>query len=153
MSQFEKFPNPAFHFAVFIGGDEFSCQEVSGLEAEIQYEKVSIGGGGYRFTPKGIEYSNVVFKRGFIGNDYGGGFGEIMKIFTDAEFVDTSGYTKKFAPKTVRIELLNAYSAIVCTWILHGAIPVKWKMSGFNSMQNEMAYESLELSYHYFTMV
>ena len=148
-----QFPLPAFKFSVEIDGKAFSFQEVSGLEAEIEYEKISMAGGGYRYTPKGISYQNIVLKRGFLGGSKGR-INKVIEVFMRKDFVDESTYTRplSFRPFNIIINLMSEKGSIEATWVLYNAIPVKWNISGFNSTENAIAVEQIEFSYHYFTM-
>jgi phage tail-like protein len=51
------------------------------------------------------------------------------------------------------IKLLNENHEPLITWHLINVYPTKWSVSDFNSSNNAVVVESLQLYYQYFTIV
>lgn len=121
---------------------EFSFQEVSGLSVSIGTQEVSEGGEN-RFKlqfPQKPKYSNLVLKRG---------------LFAGSKIVDWCKAAIEdfdFTRANVSIKLLNDRLDPLITWQVIDAYPVKWEVSSFSAEKNELAIESIELSYKYFSI-
>jgi len=48
----------------------------------------------------------------------------------------------------IMINLCNAKGLPCASWVCDRAYPVKWQVSGFDAMKNEMAIETIEFAYH-----
>jgi phage tail-like protein len=139
------YPPAGFHFKVEFpgigkGDNDIRFQEVTGLTAGMEPEKLEAGGENrfaYRL-PARATYSNLVLKRGML-NDSG-----LVNWFKDA--IENF----EFKPVDVNVYLLNEKHEILTTWIFMQAYPVKWAISNFNSRGNELVIETIELAYQYF---
>ncbi|MDX1671723.1 MAG: phage tail protein [Balneolaceae bacterium] len=148
------YPAVGFFFLVeFIGLDDITdsdirFQEVSGLSSEIGVEELKEGGEN-RFAhrlPQPAKYPNLVLKRGVLTDT------ALLKWFRDAieNFV--------FDPVTVKVTLLqlpgasqNQPGGPLINWNFVGAYPVKWSVSNLSATKNEVAVDTMELAYKYFT--
>lgn len=138
-------PPVGFYFHVaFIGGNmkaESSFKEVSGLSMELSTEEIKEGG-ELRFQHKlpGVaKFPNLVLKRG---------------LFVDSkirEWVEKAIFEFEFTPITIMISLLNDRGRAAMSWKLFNAWPVKWEVSNFDSENNSIAVETMEIAYNYFT--
>ena len=141
------YPPAGFHFVVKFDFTwdvlDVSFQSVSGLTVEYDYESYKEGGEN-RFEhklPVRTKYSDLVLKRGFviIGSKV---YDWCMKAFRDRDF----------SPANVTIILLNDIHLPLKTWNVVHAIPKKWSISDFNSSENGVVVETLELTYRYFSV-
>jgi phage tail-like protein len=135
--EFQGLPNST-------GNLDASFQEVSGLSATVETTPIAEGGEN-RFThkvPVRVSYEKLVLKRG------------LSKDSALLKWVSDSISQFQFSPITLYIHLLNEAgpSAPLLTWEVVNAYPIKWSISNFNSEQNAIAIESLELNYEYFNI-
>ncbi|MEM0995874.1 MAG: phage tail protein [Bacteroidota bacterium] len=140
------YPLPGFMFNVeFTGGNlsgESAFQEVSGLKVSFETEDISVGGvltNKFKL-PKMPSYENLVLKRGMLGSSSVRDW--ILKAVNEYQF----------EPVTVQITLINEKGKPTMTWSVSGAWPVRWEADPFNSMDNKVAVEILELAYTSFTV-
>jgi phage tail-like protein len=82
----------------------------------------------------------MVLKRGMLTDS------EVIQWFFNA-FRD-----REFVPTDVNVILMNEQSEPLRTWKVAHAIPKKWLMSDLNANDNAIVFETLELSYRYFTI-
>lgn len=147
----EAYPFVGFHFMVEFhdvdSGDQLtihkaSFQEASGLSAQIGSEEVKEGGENTfaHRLPQPTKYGNLVLKRGLFEDD------DLVEWVKDA--IENFTFTRK----NVFVKLLNSDHQPLQTWNFTHAYPVKWSMSGFNSTQNAVVVESIELAYQKFTV-
>lgn len=143
-----KYSPVAFHFKVEFtditdSDKEISFQSVSGLTVELDTEELAEGGENrFKHTlPLRSKYPNLVLKRGLLPNS------EIINWCRNAleNFV--------FEPKDLVVSLLNENHEPLMTWNVAHAIPVKWSVADFNAEENNIAIETLELKYNYFTSI
>jgi phage tail-like protein len=149
-------PPVGFHFVVSVGdllggpplkavAFDSSFQEVSGLSATIQMETIQSGGTNdvvYK-VPKGVEYSNLVLKRGLVTLS-----SDLQKWCLDSAVKNDF----QLEQKNIVIRLLNNYHVPLMTWTVKKAIPVKYEASGFDAMTGKIMVESLEFCYQSFEM-
>jgi phage tail-like protein len=122
--------------------DDGRFQTVSGLSVEYDAESFKEGGEN-RFEhklPVRTKYSDLVLKRGMLTNS------EVIKWFF-AAFRD-----REFKPADVSVILMNEKGDPLRTWNIAHAIPKKWSASDFNSSENSIVIETMELTYRYFTL-
>jgi len=141
----ENYPPLGFHFKVEFSDfpGEYQFQSVSGLSVDVDTEDIAEGGEN-RFkhkVPVRTRYPNLVLKRGLMVDS------KIIKWCRDAveDF--------QFKPTNLIVKLLNEKHEPLLSWNVVHAYPVKWSMSDFNAEENELAIETLELSYNYFNMM
>lgn len=141
------YPPVGFHFKVEVpdlssNGDDVRFTEVSGLSVEMKTEEVPEGGEN-RFAqkyPGGVRYTEVTLKRGLL----------IRSDLTD--WIEQCINNFDIQPKEMFIKLLNENHEPLITWHLINAYPTKWSVSDFNSSNNAVVVESLQLYYQYFTV-
>ncbi len=141
----EYYPPLGFHFKVEFSDfpGEYQFQSVSGLTVDVDTEDIAEGGEN-RFkhkVPVRTRYPNLVLKRGLLVDS------KVIKWCRDAveDF--------QFKPTNLIVKLLNEKHEPLLSWNVVHAYPVKWSMSDFNAEENQLAIETLELSYNYFNMM
>ncbi len=139
------YPPPAFHFRVVFAGSQqdTSFQEVSGIGARMEMEPYQEGGEN-RFThqlPKGAVHDNLVLKRGIADAD--------SPLVSWCKEVLEGGLAAPITTRTVVVNLLNESHEPLRSWSVERAYPVKWEVQPFHSTKNEVAIETIELSYAY----
>ncbi|MDH5382963.1 MAG: phage tail protein [Cyclobacteriaceae bacterium] len=139
------YPPVAFHFRVdFLGlstGDlDASFQKVSGINSQLgSFEHQE--GGENRFKhrlPDVPSFGNLVMERG---------------VFKDSELISwfrDSLETFLFNPLDIIVSLLDEEHNPLESWQFYQAYPVKWEIGSFDAKANEIAIETIELSYQYF---
>jgi phage tail-like protein len=147
------YPPTGFHFKVEFQGvsgmdndTEQRFQDVSGLSFEMETEHFTEGGEN-RFEyklPKRIKYPNLVLKRGLLTNS------ALIKWINAAMNTFFTVPVYDFKPADILISLLNESGDPVAVWNIIQAYPVKWNVSDFNSSENAVAIETIELAYQYF---
>jgi phage tail-like protein len=142
-----NYPPPSFCFSLSFTGDneqtEASFQEVSGISNEMQIEEIKEGGvNSFKHrVPSTIKHSNLVLRRGLISND------SLLAKWCKATL--DGGLDKPIETKTILVSLLDENSQPLKTWSFADAWPVKWSISDFNSVNDELAVETFEFSYRY----
>lgn len=146
MSQY--YPPPAFYFTVTIPGDiaaaDARFMEVSGISMNFNTEEISMGGEN-RFkykAPTHPSYENLVLKRGLVTSP--------SPLLLWVSGMAASGLITPILTMDILVSLLGPDGIPVMSWTFIGAWPVKWNVSGFDSTENKLAIETLELSYNYF---
>jgi phage tail-like protein len=142
------YPPRSFHFLVsFLDvGDsakDIGFQSVSGLNVSMDTESYREGGEN-RFVhqlPVKANYSDLTLKRGIVLDS------ELIKWCTD---VFESMIIK---PTDMVISLLNEEHEPLLSWNVKHAWPKKWTVSDLNAESSELVIESMELTYHYFTLI
>lgn len=137
-----EWPYAGSCFRVTIDGSTCRFQEVSGLEVSTDVEEIKEGGLWYvHRVPGRAKYPPLVLKRGVFDatSDTLGWVIESLQMgMMSQQGVKT---------KDVLIELIDENGSTVLSWAFAGAYPIKWSMGGFNSMENAIAVENLELAY------
>lgn len=140
------YPPWGFYYKVEFGisqdTNDARFQTVSGLSVEYDYETFKEGGEN-RFEhklPVRTKYGDLVLKRGMLTGS------AVVQWFVDA-FRD-----RAFNPTNVNVILMSEKGEPLRTWKIAHAIPKKWLVSDFNSMENSLVIETLELTYRYFTV-
>jgi phage tail-like protein len=151
------YPPPGFHFRVTVlgvgavaaelTGVDASFQEVSGIESRWEVEEVAEGGEN-RFVhrlPRPARYSDLVLKRGL--------------VYRDSFFAEWVGQTIGSAlsipiiTQNLLVTLLNADGLPLVAWVFVNAWPLRWEVTGLDSLRNDVAVESMEFSYNYFERI
>lgn len=143
------YPATGFYFSVsFIGGvatvasaTDSSFKEVSGIEMKVNTDEIQEGGvNNYVWkVPKSVSYSNLVLKRGVMP--------KVSILGTWVKESIDSVYSSAMKPITVLVLLMDQDGIPLSGWAFFNAFPVKWDLSGFDSMKNEYVVESIEFSY------
>jgi phage tail-like protein len=141
----ELYPPSAFHFElVFAGtsGEDASFQEVSGIGSEIDVQEV-VEGGENRFVhrlPKGVKHPLLSLKRGIA--DIKSPLVKWCKTILEGDFAEP------IETREVKVYLLDENQDPLRGWSFTNAYPVKWEIDSFNSTKNEVAIETIDLSYN-----
>ena len=142
------YPPVSFYFKLSFSGIsgqvEASFKEVSGITMEMGVEEIAEGGvNGYKHrVPTTAKFSNLVLKRGLIPKD-----SELAKWCTSTI---NGGLEEAIQTKMITVHLLDASRKPLQSWSFANAWPVKWAVSDFNSMNNDIAIETLEFAYNNF---
>ena len=150
-SEKNYYPPVGFYFTIKIEGQNeeqvASFQEVSGLQTELSTEQVTEGGENrfkYRL-PTAAKYNNLVMKRGLVTQ--GGA------LFSWVNSIINGSLTNPIETKTIMVSLLDSDEKTLMGWRFNNAYPVKWEVANLNSMDNNIAVESMELAYSYFEAI
>ena len=134
----------AFHFSISFAdetGIAFTCQEVSGLDSDLDVDQI-VEGGENRFVyrlPKGGKHSNLKLKRGLAGQN--------SRLIAWCKAAIESGFDTPIQPQNITVSLSNERGIPLTTWKLSNTYPVKWSVGGFDAMKNEVAVEEIELAF------
>lgn len=144
------YPLPAFYFKVEFSGlgsdSDTSFQDVSGLKANVEVENYTeLGENGcvYRL-PTGLKYTDVTLKRGIAPS--------ASPLVTWCSKIFDGNFMALIEPKKVDISLMNEEGNKTRSWSLINAYPLSWDIGNFNSQKNEVAIETIVLTYDYFTI-
>jgi phage tail-like protein len=139
------YPPVGFHFKVEFSGmgndNDSRFQSVSGLTVEYEVEVIKEGGEN-RFEhklPVRTKYPDLVLKRGLLVDS-----GVVAWLLDGLQ-------NRQFSPAQVTISLLNEDHEPLMSWKVYDAWPKKWTVSDFNSQENGIVVETLELCYTYFS--
>ena len=143
-----SYPPRSFHFLVsFLDvGDsvkDVGFQSVSGLNVSMDLETYREGGEN-RFVhqlPVKSNYSDLTLKRGIV-LDSG-----LIKWCTD------TFESMIIRPTDMVVSVLNDDHEPLLSWNIKHAWPKKWTVSDLNAESSELVIESMELTYHYFTLI
>jgi phage tail-like protein len=144
-----SYPMVGFHFIVAFElfpqlPHDFRFQEVSGLTVNVEMEPFKEGGQN-RFEhqlPVRTRYTDITLKRGMFEIPSG-----IMAWCING--VQNAIYQ----PTNVLISLLDDAHLPVQNWYVVNAIPKQVQFTTLNAEQNQLAIETLVLSYNYFNIL
>jgi len=142
------YPPVSFYFKLSFSGIsgqvEASFKEVSGITMEMGIEEIAEGGvNGFKHrVPTTAKFSNLVLKRGLVPKD-----SELAQWCMDTL---TGNLENTLETKMITVHLLEASRKPLKSWSFNNAWPVKWSVSDLNSMNNEIAIETLEFAYSNF---
>jgi phage tail-like protein len=137
-------PYAQFNFQVDLGTGETEgpragfqeCSEIGMAVEVIEYRNGNERTSDVRKLAGLTRVNDVTLRRGIIGS---------LDLFN---WLDQIRNGDQAAVRTVRIELLNEdHTAVVQTWILHRARPVKHVSGPFNAQCSDVAIEELTLAY------
>ena len=141
------YPPVSFYFKLSFSGvsgqAEASFKEVSGLTMEIGTTEIEEGGTLFKHrVPTTSKTNNLVLKRGLMPKN--------SAVFTWCQ--DTIGGELQdfIETKTIMVHLLDPSRKPLKSWSFKNAWPVKWSLSDLNSMNNDIAIESLEFAFSTF---
>jgi phage tail-like protein len=150
MSRFE-YPPVGFRFSVNLHGNtndvDASFSEVSGISAQLTTEEITEGGEN-RFKhrlPLQMSYTPLVLKRGVVTakSDL---FDWIKKSFANG----LNAEKRAIELQNLDLNLLDDSNNKLITWTFIGAYPIKFDISGLKADSNQLAIETIELSYQRF---
>lgn len=143
-------PPTAFYFNVHFIGPlpilDMSFLEVSGMTMELETQEIEVGGGNKRMIPVRQKHGNLVCKRPLKPVVL-----SALSVWTAATLM--GGVDQQIVTSDVMVTLLGSLGEPTCGWYISGAYPVKWDIAGFDSKKNDIALESIELSYNTVTRV
>lgn len=102
-------------------------------------------GGELRFEhvlPVRAKFGPLILKRGLVVSN-----SALLKTWCTEAFNSFS-----IVPKDLTIHLLNEAHEPLITWNVVRAWPKKWSLSELNAEQNNLAIETFELNYQFFTI-
>lgn len=110
-----------------------SFSEISGLEANVEFDEFREGGINYfvHKLPKKTNYNNLILKRGMTHSDtlYKWHQNVILGIIE---------------PQTISIILLDSERTEVKRWTFECAFPIKWTGPDLKAESNTLAVETIE---------
>ena len=131
-------PYTTHHFVVELDSINVAgFAEVSGLNLETQVEEVKEGGTN-NFTyklPKNTVSGNITLKKG---------------IATSTELYDwyVEVVNGRITTKNLSILLLDYQQSEVRRWLIKDTFPIKWTGPDLNATSNNVAFETIELANH-----
>ena len=144
-----NYPLVGFHFLVAFElfpqlPHDFRFQEVTGLSVDVEMESIREGGQN-RFEhqlPVKTKYGDITLKRG-------------MNVLPSGIMAWTINAVQNFIfqPTNLLISLLNDSHIPVQNWYVVNAIPKRVEFTNLNAEQNQVAIETLVLSYNYFNIL
>ncbi len=139
----------AFYFMVKFndasGSWEVPFKAVSGIKSGMDPEEVKEGGEN-RFIhklPTRIKFDNLVLKSAVEKLD--------SPLIKWCKETLESDFRMPFSTKNISVMLLNEEGNALMQWYFENAYPIRWEIDGFDSAKNEVAIETIELCYSYFT--
>jgi len=145
-----NYPPAGFYFKVVIDDmpdSDSEFQELSGLSMSMETQSVKEAGEN-RFThqlPLPARAEPLVLKRG-------------LKISSPlVEWCRKAIEDFSFSPKNLHIFLLDVEGGAqgsprpLMAWHLVNAFPTKWEISGLNAQNSDIAIETIQINYNYFT--
>lgn len=144
MAEMEYYPPVGFYFSVEFSGvsnkNDSKFQEVSGISVSVETEPFKQGGSDNTYDlPKKMKYTNLVLKRGMLMGS------QLTTWFRKAT------ENLEFSLMDIQVSLMNREGQPLAVWSFVNCYPIKWSVDAFNSTKNEVALETMEISYEYFT--
>lgn len=140
----ENYPVPGFHFQVEWQGSRIGFTEVSGLSMEVQPIEYREGNNPNYFPGKMSGMwkfgGTLSLKRGMFRGD-----NEFAQWLTNVSL-------NKPERRTIQVKLLDETHNPIFTWTVFNAFPSKIDQPGLKSTGNEVAIESLDVTYESFTL-
>ncbi len=143
------YPATGFYFRIEVAGitgtADNNFKEVSGLSIDLGSEKITEGGVNNHtwVLPTQVSPSNLVLKRGVCPKK-----SNLIKWIEKSINTD---YSKPLELKNIIVKLFNQNGKPMITWTFKDARPVKYQVSDFDSMKNEVAIETMEFAYTFYT--
>ena len=117
--------------------------ELSGLSVNVETESVKEGGQNayIQKLPAQPQYANLVLKKAM----------EVDMALI--RWITKAITTFDFIPVDMTISMLNEIREPLVSWMVAGAYPVKWEVSGLQADQSSLAIETLEMVYQEFHII
>lgn len=151
------YPPVSFHFRVTFENiktvaEDFRFQSISGLTSEVVTENYKEGGQNQydHVLPVKTQYPDLVLKRGLLVPKTAGPAIEMNDV---QQWCQRTIKTLLVRPTDMMITLLNTAGKPLMTWNVQHAWPKKWMVSDFNAEENQIVIETMEFTYHYFTLI
>jgi len=143
-------PYRAFRFRLEIGYIQVAgFSECTGLQAEVQVEKVEEGGRNTHALkfPKVASLSDITLKRGLIqSEDLWEWFQSVLKGQFDHANRRPENVDRDIG-KNMTIVLLNEEGKDVKRWKIKRPLPIKWQGPDLKATDNGVAFESLVIAH------
>jgi len=145
------YPPVSFYFQLVFSGpfgtSDTSFKEVSGITMEMGIEEIAEGGvNAYKHrVPTAVKFPNLVLKRGLVPRT------SLIALWCTQTL--QGGLEETIETRNIIVNLLNENGLPLKSWNFVNAWPVKWAISDFNSMNNEIAIETLEFAYSHFQII
>ena len=133
-----------FYFQLTFKGEDTAFQEVSGISKEFNLEEIINGEENlfkYRL-PTIASSQNLILKRALISKE-----SELLKWLANTFSQD---FAKPIETNDLSLSLVDSSGTVSIMWTFYNAYPIKYAISDFNSQENEIVMESIELAYTYF---
>ncbi|HEY1255735.1 MAG TPA: phage tail protein [Terracidiphilus sp.] len=135
----------SFYFEVKFAGikaaDDSRFAEADGLEMELGVFEIKEGGENHfthRLPDRGIQ-KNLTLKRGVLAA--GSDLADWCKSTLESDF------GTRMKTKNIDVALLDPDGNPLLVWTFTAAWPVRWSVSGFDAMKNDLAIETIEFAY------
>lgn len=138
----------SFCFGVKFGDTQVSFSEVKGIDVSMKVDPIRSGGDSFNcyYLPKSREYSDLVLSRGILRKD--------DAFFTWCHETLVGGAQKDCIKlKDLIVFLMDEDHDPIKSWNFFDAYPVKWSLSDFNAMKNEIVVESVSIKYSSFVVL
>ncbi|HDS9725596.1 TPA: phage tail protein [Enterobacter bugandensis] len=116
-------------------------QRISGLGGSLNVTRHYQGGGNVHAVdlPETVQRDTLVMERGImLATPFSSGFNDML---SDGKVFRNDIVIMLWAP-------VAGVSTPLTTWIVQGAIPVRWSMGEYDANANQIAINRFELSYH-----
>lgn len=110
-----------------------SFTEVSGISTSLEIEKNCVP------VFQSIKYENLKLKRGFTPRN------SMFANWCKINLWENHSFT--IVTSDLQVSLLKDDGAPFFSWYFFNAYPVKWNMDSFNSTENKLAFENIEIHY------
>lgn len=145
----DRYPLTGYHFRVDIllpgifGPQDTWWKEVSGIEMELTTEEYKEGGKTATPTmlPTGAKFGDLVLSRGMVKGSFIINWLEIQML------------TQMKVPIPLVVSSLDDKGMPIYSWFFVNAYPVKFKTSGFNSMDGQVLMEEITFKYWFYKQV
>lgn len=144
-----NYPPSAFHFKVVFaataGNFDTSFQDVSGIKATIEtetYQELGENGRVYQL-PKPPTYQPLLLKRGIASST--------SPLVLWCKSVFEGNFAEPIMTMEMMVYLMNENQLPERAWGFTDAFPVRWEVESFNSSENKVAIETIELRYNSLT--
>ncbi|MFT3826059.1 MAG: phage tail protein [Chitinophagaceae bacterium] len=144
------YPEAGFYFRVGMSASKSDMdaqfQEVSGIGVEtdvMEYQEGGINDYSWKL-PKAPRHDKLVLRKGLLSKK------SDFRTWCKNNLVNNN-MSNAIEPQQLWVTLLNPTGQPAMQWMFYNAYPVKWSLSSFDSMKNDILVESIELVYTYFT--
>ena len=129
-------------FNAFNSIEDQAFSEISGLSVEMQVDEIEEGGANcYKhYVPKEYKYAQLTCKRALASQS-----SKSLSAWMDG--ILNSDSSVEITPLDATLNLMDADGSPLVSWALQGLFPVKWSLSDFNAVKNELVTETFVFSY------
>lgn len=128
------YPIPTYRFTVSVGNEQMAFSSVSGLEQAVEKIEYKDGMGGSFLMPGQSQTLEITLKRGMVPKN--------SQLYDWMASVSLNRVEKK----DISISLTDeSGTALLVTWNVSNAFPIKLSAPSFDATSNEVAFEELNL--------